>query len=112
MCLGCLFAAFAATFPRLGLLIIWIFTDWVQLVFGDQWLVPLLGIIFLPFTTLMYVLVSLPVGGISFAGWLMVILGVLVDVSHWGQVIANRRNAQGLYNQYSPTSAKTGTTTP
>jgi hypothetical protein len=106
MCLGCLFAVFAATFPRAGLLVIWIFTDWVNRVFGDQWLMPLLGLIFLPFTTLMYVLVSLPAGGVNFAGWLLVGLGVLVDVSHWAQLVNNRQNAQGLYNQYSPTASR------
>ena len=106
MCLGCLFAFFAATFPRAGLLIVWIFTDWVNRVFGDQWIWPLLGLVFLPFTTLMYILVSLPVGGINFGGWLLVGLAVLLDLSHWAQLVNNRQNAQGLYNQYSPTAPR------
>jgi hypothetical protein len=106
MCLGCLFAVFAATFPRLALIVIWAFTEWVNRVFGDQWLVPLLGLIFVPFTTLMYILVSLPVGGINFGGWLLVGIGLLLDISHWGQLIANRRNGVALYNQYSPTGSR------
>jgi hypothetical protein len=106
MCLGCLFAVFAATFPRLALIVIWAFTEWVNRVFGDQWLVPLLGLIFVPFTTLMYILVSLPVGGINFGGWLLVGIGLLLDISHWGQLIANRRNGVALYNQYSPAGSR------
>jgi hypothetical protein len=106
MCLGCLFAVFAASFPRLALVIIWAFTDWVTIVFQDQWLMPLLGLIFLPFTTLMYVLVSLPVGGINLGGWLLVGIGLLLDISHWGQLIANRRNGVALYNQYAPGTSR------
>jgi hypothetical protein len=102
MCLGCLFAVLAASFPRVGLLILWIFTDWVSKAF-DNWVAPLLGLIFLPFATLMYVLVRVStVGDISFGGWLLIILGVLIDISHWAQLISNRRNGQQLYDQYAP----------
>ena len=99
-------ALFAASFPRLGLIIIWAFTDWVSRVFGDNWFLPLLGLIFLPFTTLLYVLVSLPAGGVTFGGWLLVGLGVLLDLSHWAQLISNRQNGAALYNQYSPTATR------
>src|SRR4029079_12454217 len=56
--MGCLFAIFAGCFPRLGTFIIWLarpecFSD----AFNDSWFVPLIGVIFLPLTTLMYVLV-------------------------------------------------------
>jgi hypothetical protein len=106
MCLGCLFVVFASAFPRLGLLIMWLFTDWIAVVFGGNWLWPLLGFVFLPFTTLIYVFVSLPPGGVTFGGWLLVGLVVVVDVTHWGQIIANRQNGAQLYNQYSPTAAR------
>jgi hypothetical protein len=106
MCLGCLFALLAATFPRIALAIVWIFTDWITVVFQGNWLWPLLGLIFLPFTTLMYVLVSIPTGEITFGGWLLVGLGVIVDVAHWGQLTANRQNGVQLYNQYSPTASR------
>jgi hypothetical protein len=103
MCLGCLFAAFAAAFPRIGFLTIWAFTNWVQMAFNGNWFWPLLGVIFAPFTALMFVLVSLPAGGISLGGWLLVGLAVLADLAHWTQLIANRQNGVALYNQYSPT---------
>jgi hypothetical protein len=102
MCLGCLFAMLAATFPRIGLLIIWAFTDWVNVAF-DTWFWPLLGLIFLPFATLMYVIVDVAtVGDINLGGWLLIILGALLDISHWAQIIANRRNGVALYSQYGP----------
>jgi hypothetical protein len=96
----------AATFPRIGLLIIWLFTDWIDIAFEGNWFWPLLGIIFLPFTTLMYVFVDIAtIGEINLGGWLLIGLGVLVDIMHWGQIIANRQNGQALYSQYGPGGA-------
>jgi hypothetical protein len=107
MCLGCAFAMLAATFPRLGILIMLLFTNWIQRAF-DGWVAPLLGFIFLPFATIMYVLVALsnPIGDIPFGGWLLIILGVVIDISHWSQIAANRQNGVAMYNQYSPTASK------
>jgi hypothetical protein len=103
MCLSCLFVMFAATFPRIGLLLVWAFTDWVELAFDGSWVWPLLGLIFLPLTTLLYVLVDVAtVGDINLGGWLLIGLGALIDISHWAQIIANRRNGVTLYYQYRP----------
>jgi hypothetical protein len=107
MLLGCVFALLAATFPRLGVLIIWIFTNWVQLAFKGNWFLPLLGLIFLPFTTLMFVLVAAPLGHVGLGGWLLIGMGVLFDLSHWAQIVANRQNGQQLYQQYAPTRSAT-----
>lgn len=105
MCLGCLFAGLAVSFPRVGLLILWIFTPWVEVAF-DTWIWPLLGLIFLPFTTLTYVLVDVAtVGDINLGGWLLVGLAVLLDITHWSQAISNRKNGVALYNQYGPGQA-------
>ncbi len=59
-CFACLFAIGAAFFPRLALLFVWLFTPLVNRAFSGGILLPLLGIIFLPFTTLIYVLVYIP----------------------------------------------------
>jgi hypothetical protein len=77
----CLFAILAATFPRLALLLVWLFTPIVNNAFGG-WIVPLLGFIFLPFTTLMYALVfGVPqLGPTSLWSWLMILLGVFIDI--------------------------------
>ncbi|MGH2588711.1 MAG: hypothetical protein ACRDJE_27615 [Dehalococcoidia bacterium] len=103
MCFGCLFVGMAAMFPRLGLLIVWAFTDWVEIAFDDNWFWPLRGLIFLPFTTLLYVFVDIAtIGDINLGGWLLIGLGALLDISHWAQTFANRRNAVTLYGEYGP----------
>ncbi len=65
----CLFAMFAGFFPRLGTLFIWIARPVMfNAAFGGSWLWPILGIIFLPFTTLMYVILFTPGIGLTHLG--------------------------------------------
>ena len=60
----------------------------------------LLGIIFLPFTTLMYTLAYIPGIGLTGWGWFWVILGVLLDMgSYGGSVVSNRDRIPG-YSTY------------
>jgi hypothetical protein len=67
-------------FPRLGLLIVWIARPaLVDAAFGT-FIWPLLGIIFLPFTTLIYVIVYTPGIGLTGGGWFWVILALLLDI--------------------------------
>jgi hypothetical protein len=90
----CLFALLATFAPRLMLLILWIFTPLVNRTF-DFWLWPLLGLIFLPFTTLMYVLAVGPLGAANVWGWLMVFFGLLIDLRSFADVHANRARLPG-----------------
>jgi hypothetical protein len=53
--MGCLVVLLAFISARLALVILWLFTDDVDLAF-DGWIVPLLGFFFLPWTTLAYAL--------------------------------------------------------
>lgn len=88
---GCLFALGAAAFPRLALLFTWLFTPLVSRAFSGGFLLPLLGILFLPYTTLMYVLVWSPLAGVSGWGWFFVIVGLLLDLgSYTGSAYGNR----------------------
>lgn len=64
--------------PRIALVLVWIFGERVEAAF-DSWVWPLLGLIFLPWTTLFYVLVW-SVGGVSGWGWFVVAIGVLLDL--------------------------------
>lgn len=78
--MGCLFAIFAGIFPRLGLLIIWIARPARVDAAFDTWIWPLLGLIFLPWTTLAIVIAWQP-GGLSGNGdALLVVIGVALDV--------------------------------
>ena len=92
--LGCLLAAGAAFVPRVMLILAWIFSERWAVVWGSEWLVPLLGIIFLPYTTIMYMLAITvtPGGDVTIEGfaWLWIVLGLFLDIWKWVQVTANR----------------------
>jgi hypothetical protein len=75
--------------PRLALFIWWVFGDKVDAAF-DSWVWPLLGLIFLPWTTLAYVLMWSPVGGVEGWEWIIVALGVVLDISSYSWRAARR----------------------
>ncbi len=88
--MGCLLALLAAFAPRLVLFLIWIFTDLVDRAFNG-FLLPLLGLLFLPFTTLMFVLWYQPArDGLPAIGWVFVILGVFFDLGSYGKGYRDR----------------------
>jgi hypothetical protein len=91
--MGCL----AALFARLALLVLWVSTPLVNRTFHGGWLLPLLGIIFLPITTLVYVLVYYISGsGVTGWGWLWVVLAFLLDLgAHSSSAYANRHRLPG-----------------
>jgi len=88
--MGCLFAMLAVFAPRLAFFFLWLFTPLVNRAF-DTWVWPLLGLVFAPFTALMYVFVVAPLGPTNFWGWLCMILAVLVDARNWYDTYTNRR---------------------
>ena len=59
--MGCLFVLLAGVFPRLALLIVWIARPAMVNAAFSSWIWPLLGLLFLPFATLMYVISGGPV---------------------------------------------------
>ena len=91
---GCLLAMLAGLAPRVVLAFMWIVGDRVNAAF-DTFIIPLLGLIFAPYTTIMYVLVWSPVGGISGWDWVWVALGVVLDLMKWGLIGNNRREIPG-----------------
>ena len=98
--MACLFALFASAFPRLALLIVWLFTPLVNRAF-DTFIIPLLGIVFLPFTTLLYVFLYIPGIGLTGWGWFWIVIGVLLDMGAYGSSAAsNRRRMPGYSSTY------------
>ncbi len=95
---GCLLALGIGLAPRIFLILAWIFSARWNLVWMGNWIVPLLGIIVAPYTTVMYMLAWSP-GGVQGWEWLWVILGVLLDVMKWSSMIKYRRE-----NEYYPES--------
>ena len=81
--MACLLALLTGFFPRVGLVILWIFTNEVDQAF-DSWILPLLGLIFLPLTTFVYALLWAPFGGVDGIEWFWVVLAFLFDVGALG----------------------------
>jgi hypothetical protein len=80
----CLAALLALFFPRLVIILLVIFSDYIGNGFGGSVLWPLLGFIFAPFTTLAYAFGMNENGSIS--GWylVLVIIAVLADLGVLG----------------------------
>ena len=98
--MGCLFILIAGFFPRVALAVYWIARPAVfQAVFGS-FLWPLLGLIFLPFTTLMYVLLWTPGIGLTGLDWLWLAIAFFLDIGH---------NAAGVYSNRERVPGYTGT---
>jgi hypothetical protein len=76
--LGCLVTGILSLAPRLVLLFLWLFAGRVSAAF-EGILIPLLGFLFLPFTTLAYVLVWNAQSGVSGAAWLLVVGGLVFE---------------------------------
>jgi hypothetical protein len=91
---GCLFALAAAAAPRAVLIIMWIVGPRVNAAF-DSFIWPLLGLIFLPYTTIMYVLVWSPGIGVTGWDWIWILLGVWLDVAKWSRIVQERRGIPG-----------------
>ena len=116
---GCLLAFSAAVAPRLVLILAWIFGSRWDAVWDGNILLPILGIVFLPYTTIMYLLAWSPAiggaGNIEGWDWMWIVMGLFLDVMKWGQMFANRKEAAKQTQKYYPSGAPrtptgTGTT--
>ena len=88
----CLISIASMLGPRLGILVWYLLDQARWRATFDTWLWPLLGIIFLPFTTLMYVILWSP--GIGLAGWdwFWLVMAVVIDVMHYSSTAYSNRN--------------------
>lgn len=92
MC-GCFAVALGAFFPRVGLLLIWVFTNWISRAFDGNWVLPLLGLLLLPYTTLTYVLIYHWWGPVTGFEWFFVVLAFFIDLGSYAGG-ARARSAQ------------------
>jgi len=88
---GCL-TAFVASFSRIMLLFAWIARPAMMNATFSTFILPCLGFLFLPFTTLMYVLLIQGVGGIQGLDWLWLIIAVVLDIASIGAAGASNRD--------------------
>jgi len=85
----CLFAVMLAGAPRLAFLLWWLFQPVRMEATFDGFLWPLLGLVFVPWTTIMYVLVF--PAGITGFDWVWLGLAAVVDI---GTYVGNGRAYQ------------------
>ena len=91
----CILALIAILFPRVLILVLWIFTDWFNGVFQTTiW--PVLGFLFMPLTTLWYSVVINNYGG----QWnsltiVVMVIAVVIDLGSNGSGYKQRNRREG-----------------
>lgn len=85
--MGCLFAIVALITPRFILIILWLFTNYLNTAFSSGWW-GLLGFFFLPTTTIAYAIAqnefTTVTGGIEAMGIVLIVLGIVIDLGLLG----------------------------
>jgi hypothetical protein len=81
MC-GCLVIFIGAAFPRVALFLLELFSDYNETAFDSFW-EGFIGFLFLPYTTLFYVLMENWQDPINAFGWFFVVLGFFLDISSY-----------------------------
>ncbi|MBS1832763.1 MAG: hypothetical protein JST65_08620 [Acidobacteria bacterium] len=87
----CLVLAIVLLFPRVALALMWLFSTYLDKPYAGNFLVLILGFLFLPFTTIVYaweINSGMPTSGINLL-WLL--LAVLVDLGSLGGGARGRR---------------------
>ena len=100
--MGCLLVLLAAFAPRLVVVFAWIARPAYFGAVFDTWILPLVGLIFLPFTTLMWLLVGAPPTGVEGLDWLWIALAVLLDLSHYANTWGQRSSVQAGMGRTTP----------
>jgi hypothetical protein len=103
---GCL-SSFVAGLSRLFLVMVWIARPAAFDAAFGSWIWPCLGFLFLPFTTLMYLILLKSGAGISGLDWLWLILAVVMDVGSIGIAANDYRDKipQGYPGALPPASS-------
>jgi hypothetical protein len=97
--MGCLILLLGGIFPRLALFIVWVARPKMVDAAFDTWIWPILGIIFLPFATLMYVILW-RTGGLNGLDWFWVGLAAVFDIAHWATSYTQRQQVPGYPSRY------------
>lgn len=92
--MGCILALIGLVAPRVLMVFIWLLTDWFARAYETA-LWPILGFVFMPYTTLAFMGAQLRAGGVQGLWLVLLIVAVLVDLGHWeggrSQVTRRRR---------------------
>ena len=88
--MGCLVLVVFLAFPRIALVLLFVFSNYLQRAYHDL-LLPLLGFLFLPLTTLVYawmVNTRMPIAGINL---LILVIAIVIDLGGLGGGEYHRR---------------------
>ena len=86
----CVLILLAFFTPRIVLFILWVFTSYLSRAY-DGFVLPLLGFLFLPATTLAYAIAQNELGGLNGLGIIVVLIGLAVDIGLLGGGASRRR---------------------
>jgi hypothetical protein len=111
---GCL-TGIVAGFSRITLLMIWFARPAMMNAAFSTFILPCLGFLFVPFTTLMYVFLIQGVGRIQGLDWLWLALAFIMDIASIGAAGAANRNRipagyPGSYQNYEEKELATPST--
>lgn len=81
--MGCVVAVVGLAVPRFALALLWVLSDRLSYAF-DSFVVGFLGFLLLPTTSLFWAVAYHPVYGVREFGWVLVAMGLLVDLSSHG----------------------------
>jgi hypothetical protein len=93
----CLFTSLVLFGPRLGILIWWLLDPVRWNLAFQSFIWPLLGFLFLPWTTIVYV--SVGINGLSWFDWIWLAIALLVDLGSYGGGAYGNRNRIPGYGQ-------------
>jgi uncharacterized oligopeptide transporter (OPT) family protein len=88
--MGCIVLIIFLAFPRIALILLFLFSNYLQRAYQGL-LIPLIGFIFLPLTTLVYAWIvnsHLPLSGLNL---IFLVIAVLVDLGSLGGGASRRR---------------------
>ena len=86
----CVFILLAFFTPRIVLFILFLFTNYLARAF-DGFVLPFIGFLFLPATTLAYAIAQNELGGLNGLGIIVVLIGLAVDIGLIGGGASRRR---------------------
>lgn len=100
MC-GCFVVLLGAFAPRVALALMALFNNEITRAFDGSWLIPFIGWLLLPYTTLSYVLLHWWLGDVTGFSWFLVALAFLLDLSSYFGGYSRRQEIQ----TYRPSGA-------
>ena len=88
----CLLALLAVAFPRIAIVLLWLFTSFFNGVYQGV-IIPILGFIFLPLTLIVYTFLTKGGGHLTVTGLVFLFIAVIVDLGLvGGSSLGRRRN--------------------